>query len=655
MIKDFNYYAPTRVVFGRESEEQLPQLIKSYGGCRVLMHYGGSSAQRSGLLDKVRAMLTGAGIYYVELGGVVPNPVLSMVYQGIDLCRRQHIDFILAIGGGSVIDSAKAIGYGVGYDGDVWDFWEGKAVPHACLPIGVMLTIPAAGSEMSSSCVITKDGENTSATDNRQPAELGGLKRGINSDLCRCRFCIMNPERTYTLPPYQTAAGCTDIMMHTMERYFSKYEDMTLTDAIAEALLRTVKECALQVMEHPHDYRLRAQIMWAGSLAHNDLTECGTEKDFATHRLEHELSALLGVTHGAGLAAVWGAWARYVLPHHVNRFVQFAVNVMGVPNDFAHPMQTARRGIEAVEDFYRRIGMPTSIPELIGRPVTDEEIALMVSKCSRGGKITVGTMEVLGTKQMDAIYRIANSRGHQLTGVILAAGMAKRLRPLTDSRPKCLLEVGGRTLLARTIDAMVRTGIDEIVIVTGYKADMIRNFIDQNYPELTVTYLHNDDYAHNNNIYSLWMAMQQVRGRDFLLMDSDILCDADAVVRIGTHPHTALAVNRHELGDEEMKVVVDDQGHITEISKTCSPAVAIGESVGIEKISADYSEALARELDTMIRQEGLIDIFYERAFERLIPQGYTFNVVDTSNYFSYELDTPEDFQHAQELIPVELL
>ena len=395
MIKDFNYYAPTRVVFGRNSEDRLSELIKANGGERVLIHYGGGSAQRSGLLDKIFSMLQEAGIYYVELGGVVPNPLLSMVEKGIALCREEKIDFILAVGGGSVIDSAKAIGYGVGYDGPVWDFWEGKAVPQSCLPIGVMLTIPAAGSEMSSSCVITKD--------------EGLVKRGINSDLCRARFCIMNPERTYTLPPYQTAAGATDIMMHTMERYFSKYEEMTLTDAIAEALLRTVKDCAVEVLKHPEDYRNRAQIMWAGSLAHNDLTECGTEKDFATHRLEHELSALFGVTHGAGLAALWGAWARYVMPRHVSRFVQFAVNVMGVTNDFAHPEETALKGIEAMELFYRTIGMPTSIPELIGRKVTDEEIAEMVAKCSRGGTITVGAMEVLQSSDMEAVYRKANN------------------------------------------------------------------------------------------------------------------------------------------------------------------------------------------------------------------------------------------------------
>ena len=393
MIKDFNFYAPTRVVFGKNAEMQIGDLVAQQNGHKVLVHYGGGSAERSGLLGVVREQLKSNGIPFVELGGVVPNPLLSKVQEGISLCRREQVDFILAVGGGSVIDSAKAIGYGSLYDGDVWDFWAGKAVPGACLPIGVVLTIPAAGSEMSSSCVITKDD--------------GLIKRGINSDLCRCRFAVMNPERTYTLPPYQTAAGATDIMMHTMERYFSKYEDMTLTDAIAEALLRTVKDAALVVMEHPEDYRYRAQIMWAGSLAHNDLTECGTEKDFATHRLEHELSALFGVTHGAGLAALWPSWARYVKDKHLSRFVQFAVNVMGIENDFAHPDETAEKGIRAIEDFYRKIGMPTSIHELLGREITDDEIEVLVDKCSRGNTITIGAFEVLGADEMRAIYRLA--------------------------------------------------------------------------------------------------------------------------------------------------------------------------------------------------------------------------------------------------------
>ena len=393
MLKDFNFYAPTRVLFGRDAEKQIGEQVKAFGGRKVLIHYGGGSAERSGLLDVVRQQLRDNGVEFIELGGVVPNPLLSLVYKGIELCRQQHVDFILAVGGGSVIDSAKAIGYGVPYDGDVWDFWEGKAKPAQCLPIGAVLTIPAAGSEMSSSCVVTKDD--------------GLIKRGINSDLCRCKFVVMNPERTYTLPSYQTAAGATDIMMHTMERYFSNYTDMTLTDAISEAILRTVKDAAPIVLQHPDDYRQRAQIMWAGSLSHNDLTECGTEKDFATHRLEHELSALFGVTHGAGLAALWPSWARYTMKKHLSRFVQFAGNVMGIQVDYGHPEETAERGIQAMEEWFQKIGMPTSIHELIGREITEKEIDTMVDKCSRGGTITLGAMEVLNSDDMRAIYRMA--------------------------------------------------------------------------------------------------------------------------------------------------------------------------------------------------------------------------------------------------------
>ena len=246
----------------------------------------------------------------------------------------------------------------------------------------------------------------------------GMLKRGVNSDLCRCRFAIMNPERTYTLPEYQTAAGATDIMMHTMERYFSKYEDAILTDAIAEALLRTVIASTPIVLKEPENYEYRAAIMWASSLSHNDLTECGTEKDFACHKLEHELSGLFGVTHGAGLAAIWGSWARYVMDKHLARFVKFAVNVMGVAvpatdaakvaGDPEAQKAIALRGVEAIERFFTSIGMPTSIPELIGRKATDEEIAELVSKCSRGGKMNIGAMEVLTAKDMELIYKKAN-------------------------------------------------------------------------------------------------------------------------------------------------------------------------------------------------------------------------------------------------------
>ena len=393
-MKDFVFHTPTEVIFGHNAEDKIASRIQKYGGTKVLLHYGGASAERSGLLPKIREQLAAAGIAFVELGGVVPNPRVSLVRQGIAICREQGIDFILAVGGGSVIDSAKAIGFGTPYEEDVWNLFLGKGTAKSCLPIGSVLTIPAAGSEMSNGCVITN--------------EEGWHKRAYTTELSRCRFAIMNPERTFTLPPYQTACGVTDIMMHTFERYFSLEDDMTVTDSIAEAILRTTMQAAPIVLKNPTDYRWRAQIMWAGSLAHNDLTGCGTVGDWATHHLEHELSALFDVAHGAGLAAMWGSWARYVMSTRVSRFVQFAVNVMGVENDFTDPEGTALRGIERMEEFYRSIGMPTSIPELIGRPATEEEILLMADKCCRQDTHTEGNFKVLYRKEMEDVYRLAN-------------------------------------------------------------------------------------------------------------------------------------------------------------------------------------------------------------------------------------------------------
>ena len=392
-MKDFKFYAPTEVVFGENSEEQVARLIKKYGGTKVLVHYGGKSAERSGLLDKVCKQLQDEGIQFVKLGGVVPNPRLSLAKQGIELCRKEGIDFILAVGGGSVIDSSKCIAYGVCYDGDVWDFYLGKAQPTKMLPLAAVLTIPAAGSEMSEASVITN--------------EDGDVKLGYSHDPSRPKFAIMNPRRTFTLPPYQTAAGVTDIMMHTMERYFNTDGDMTLTDEIAEALMRTMKTSVFEVLKNPEDYRNRAQIMWGGSLAHNDVTGCRNNGDWATHQLEHELSGMFDVTHGAGLAAIWPSWARYVMHENLSRFVRFAVNVMEVPNDFTDPEGTALRGVEAMERFYHAIGMPVNIRELIGRDVTDEEIQEMTRKCSRDYQRTCGQFKVLKAEDMKAIYCMA--------------------------------------------------------------------------------------------------------------------------------------------------------------------------------------------------------------------------------------------------------
>ena len=392
-MRDFNYYAPTEVAFGKDSEEQVAQLVKKYGGKKVLVHYGGKSAIKSGLLDKVCKLLQEGGIEYVTLGGVVPNPRLSLVHKGIELCRQEGVDFILAVGGGSVIDSGKAIAMGVVTDEEVWNFYLGKSHPSVCLPVAVVLTIPAAGSEMSEATVITN--------------EDGDVKLGYSNNILRPKFAIMNPCRTFTLPPYQTAAGVTDMMMHTMERYFTKDDDMDLTTELAEAVLRRMKTAVFAVLKNPEDYRNRAQIMWGGSVAHWGLTGCGVEEDWATHQLEHELSGMFDVTHGAGLAAIWPSWARYTLHENLSRFVRFAVNVMDVPNDFTDPEGTALRGIEAMECFYHAIGMPINIKELIGRDITDEEIHEMVRKCSHDYTATCGGLKVLHADDMESIYKMA--------------------------------------------------------------------------------------------------------------------------------------------------------------------------------------------------------------------------------------------------------
>ena len=392
-MKDFNYYAPTEVVFGENSEEQVAALVKKYGGTKVLVHYGGKSAERSGLLDKICGLLTEGGIAFKKLGGVVPNPRLSLVHEGIKLCREEGIDFILAVGGGSVIDSSKAIAYGVPYEGEVWDFYLGKDKATEMLSVACVLTIPAAGSEMSEASVITN--------------EDGDVKLGYSNNLSRPKFAIMNPKRTFTLPPYQTAAGVTDMMMHTMERYFTKDDDMDLTTDIAEAMLRSMKDAIFAVLKNPEDYRYRAQIMWGGSLMHNGLTGCGVTDDWATHQLEHELSGMFDVTHGAGLAAIWPSWARYVMHENLSRFVRFAVNVMDIPNDFTDPEGTALKGIEAMERFYHAIGMPINIKELIGKDITDEEIKEMTRKCSRNYQHTCGQLKVLKAEDMENIYKMA--------------------------------------------------------------------------------------------------------------------------------------------------------------------------------------------------------------------------------------------------------
>lgn len=389
---NFEYYTPTFIEFGKKSEEKVAQLIKAQNGKKVLIHYGGYSAKKSGLIDKIEKLLTEENIPYVELGGVVPNPRLSLVYKGIELAKKENVDFILAVGGGSVIDSAKAIGYGIANEGDVWDFYAQKRVTDKCVPVGVVLTIAAAGSEMSNSSVITNDET--------------GLKRSYHTEISRPRFAIMNPEFTMTLPEYQTACGCTDIMMHTMERYFTAGETMELTDKIAESVMQIVLKNAPILLEQPDNYESRAEVMWAGSLSHNGLTGCGIKsKDFATHMLEHELGGVYDVAHGAGLAAVWGSWARYVYKECLGRFKKFAINVMNV-EEVGSDEEIALKGIEAMEKFYHSIGMPTSIKEL-GLELSDADIEKLADQCCDACGGHKGSAKVLYREDIVKIYKMA--------------------------------------------------------------------------------------------------------------------------------------------------------------------------------------------------------------------------------------------------------
>ncbi len=390
-MQNFEYFTPTRVVFGKGTVDKVGELVKAQGGKKVLIHYGGGSVKKTGLLDRVKASLDAAGIAHVELGGVVPNPRISLVREGLALCQKEGVDFLLPVGGGSVIDSAKAIAYGLANGGDPWDFYDFKRVPTACAPIGVIVTIAAAGSEMSNSSVITN--------------EDGWLKRGCNTDYSRPKFAIMDPELTMTLPDYQTACGCADILMHTMERYFN-VDVMELTDALAEGLMRTVIDASKVLVNDPKNYEARANIFWASSLSHNGLTGCGAGGgDWACHRLEHEIGGMFDVAHGAGLAAIWGSWARYVLPENPARFAKFAVNVLGVAPQ-GDDTATALKGIEAMENFYRAIKMPTNLREL-GIEPTEAQILELAEKCDIATRGNLGAVKHLSREDMANIYRMA--------------------------------------------------------------------------------------------------------------------------------------------------------------------------------------------------------------------------------------------------------
>lgn len=391
-MNDFVYTAPTTVYFGRKSEERLAEEIGTRGAKCVLVHYGGGSAVKSGLIKRVVWAIEGAGARAIEFGGVKPNPRLSHVREGIEVCKREGVDFILAIGGGSVIDSAKAIGMGAACGGDVWDFYCGKRVPDKTIPVGVVLTIAAAGSEMSKSSVITNDETNE--------------KRGVNAELSRPVFAVINPELTVGVPPYQTACGCADIFMHTLERYLTGGETLALTDAVAEAVMTSVIAASKAVMANPTDINARANLAWAGSLSHNGLTGCGNDGgDWSTHQLGHELSARYDIAHGASLTAVWGSWAKYVYKNCLNRFHRFAVQVMGVrPNGTREEL--ALKGIDACVEWFEKLGLPTSIPQL-GVTPKDEELRLMAKLCAEHCGGSKGSCRVLKEQDMLEIYRAA--------------------------------------------------------------------------------------------------------------------------------------------------------------------------------------------------------------------------------------------------------
>lgn len=389
-MDNFDFYSPTDFVFGKGRENECGKYVKKFGGSKVLIHYGSGSVVRSGLLDRVKKSLEAEGISYAELGGVKPNPRDVLVYEGIELCRKEGIDFILAVGGGSTIDSSKAIAVGVPYDGDFWDFYCGKAEIKAALPVATVLTIAAAGSEGSGDSVVTR--------------EDGMLKRGAGSEYMRPKFSIMNPELTCTLPPYQTACGATDIMAHVFERYFTNTKEVEITDRLCEAVLMTMVKETPRVIENPDNYEARANIMWAGMVAHNGIVGAGRSQDWNSHGIEHELSGLYDCAHGAGLAVIMPSWMEFVMNHNVMRFAQMATRVFGVPMNFEDPSDTARKGIKAFRTFLKSIGMPINFTELGAK---EEDIPILVEKFGLGENGRTGGFVSLSSADVAEIYRIA--------------------------------------------------------------------------------------------------------------------------------------------------------------------------------------------------------------------------------------------------------
>lgn len=390
-MDNFNFYSPTFFAFGKGREKDCGELVKRFGGSKVLLHYGGGSVVRSGLLDRVKTSLEVAGIPYVCLGGVKPNPRSGLVYAGIDLCKKEGIDFIIAVGGGSTIDSAKAIAAGVVYEGDFLDFYRGKRIEKA-LPVGTVLTIAAAGSEGSPDSVITD--------------EDGMIKRGASGDAIRPRFSVLNPELTATLPAYQTACGITDIIAHLYERYLTNTKDVEVTDRLIESLILTMKTEAPKVMADLTDYEARANIMWAGMVAHNNIVGVGRSQDWTSHQIEHELSALYDCAHGAGLAVTMPAVFTYNLSHDITRFAQIAVRVWGCRMDLNHPEVTAKEGIEALRSFLISIGMPKNFSELGAKEEDIEKLAYTCCYGKGNGSGKIGGFVTLEQKDVEAIYRL---------------------------------------------------------------------------------------------------------------------------------------------------------------------------------------------------------------------------------------------------------
>jgi len=390
-MENFNFYSPTEFVFGKDTEKDVGKLVKKHGAKKVFLHYGGGSIKRTGLYDKVIKSLKDTGIDYVELGGVKPNPVDSKVYEGIELCKKENCDFMLAVGGGSVIDSAKAIAAGVKYDGDFWDFYDGKAVIEEALSVGTILTIPAAGSEGSSATVITKEDE--------------GLKRGTGSNVLRPKFSIINPELTYTLPMWQTSAGIVDMMAHIFERYLSKTKDVILTDRLMEATLISIMEAARKIMIQSENYEARATICWAGTIAHNGSLSVGRQEDWTTHGLEHELSALYDMTHGAGLAVMFPAYMAYTLDEDLERFYRLATKVFGVPENHFDKKTAALEGINRLRKFFKEIGMPTTLEEA---DASADDIPKLLRTLKINNGESFGNFKSLTLKDAENIYKLAS-------------------------------------------------------------------------------------------------------------------------------------------------------------------------------------------------------------------------------------------------------